>query len=287
MYNKQLSKLIAIITIATFLLSCSKDDVTEIGGPDPVDPAAPYANGFFIITEGSYGQTSGTIQFYAYGADTVVTKVYEKENPEKTIANAAKTSTLQFASVYDNKLYLTSKLNGPVIKLDAETLKEEGRYNQETSNWRSLIGTKTNEGLLSASDGVYAINLGTLTPQYKLTSVSAVNTGDMLHAGDYIYILQSNGAKIISANNYSFVKSFSNINRGFAATPNGKVWASTGSRLIAIDKNLDTSGVALPASIGSFGLDAPTRLTASKKRMLCFIIRALTFINMLMAIRSH
>jgi hypothetical protein len=92
----------------------------------------------------------------------------------------------------------------------------------------------------------------------------------MLITGNYVYILQSNGAKIISADNYSFVKGFSNINRGFAATPNGKVWASTGSRLIAIDKNLDTSGIALPVSIGSFGLDAPTRITASTKENAVF-----------------
>ncbi len=68
------------------------------------------------------------------------------------------------------------------------------------------IGIKNNEGLISANDGVYTVNLSTLTPQYKLTSVSAVNTGDMVIAGNYVYILQSNGAKIIAADNYSFVK---------------------------------------------------------------------------------
>lgn len=268
MYKKILSYLVLVPAFAIVFFSCAKEDIIKTDRPEPSAP--PYSNGFFIITEGSYGQTSGTIQFYAYGADTVSTKVYEKENPGKTTSNTARTSTLQFATVYRKKLYLISKMNGPVIKLDAGTLKEEARYNQETSNWRSLIGIKNNEGLISADDGVYTVNLSTLTPQYKLTSVSAANTGDMLKAGNYVYILQSNGAKIISADNYSFVKGFTNINRGFAATPNGKVWASTGSRLLAIDKNLDTSGIALPVSIGSFGLDAPTRITASSKENAVF-----------------
>lgn len=267
--NKFLYRLSITAAIAIFLTACSKNDDLPIGGPDPVE-LAPYTNGFFIITEGSYGQTAGTVQYYGYGADTIATRVYEKENPGKLTSNAAKTSTLQFASVYNKKLYLVSKINGPVLKLDAATLKEEARYNQETSNWRSLIGVKENSGLISAADGVYSVDLNNLNIQYKLSSVSAVNTGDMLKEGDYVYILQSNGAKIISANNYSFVKGFSNINRGFAKTPNGKVWAATGSRLIAIDKNLDTTGVALPVAVGSFGLDAPTRLTASTKENAVF-----------------
>ncbi|WP_114790234.1 DUF5074 domain-containing protein [Niabella yanshanensis] len=267
--NKYLYHLSLIAVTAFLLTACSKNDDLLIGGPDPVE-TAPYANGFFIITEGSYGQTAGTVHFYNYDADTVTTRVYEKENPGKLTSNAAKTSTLQFATVYSGKLFLMSKINGPLIRLDAATLKEEVRFNQETSNWRSLVGIKGAEGLVSANDGVYVINLNTLMPQYKLTSVSAVNSGDMLVSDNYVFLLQSNGAKIISGSNYSFVKGFSNINRGFAKTPNGKVWAATGSRLIAIDKNLDTAGIALPVTIGSFGLDAPTRLTASTKENAVF-----------------
>lgn len=267
--NKHLSRLSITVVIAVLFAACSKNTDLPLGGPDPIE-TAPYANGFFIITEGSYGQTPGTVQFYAYGSDTLATRVYEKTNSGKITSNAAKTSTLQFATLYNKKLYLVSKINGPVLKLDAATLKEEARYNQETSNWRSLIGIKENNGLISAADGVYSVDLNNLNIQYKLSSVSAVNTGDMLKEGDYVYILQSNGAKIISAGNYSFVKGFSNITRGFAKTPNGKVWAATGSRLIAIDKNLDTTGVALPVAVGSFGLDAPTRLTASTKENAVF-----------------
>ncbi len=268
MNNKHVSKLILLCTGIILLYSCSKNE--DILSPTPVTPVAKYADGFFVITEGSYAQTSGTVQFYAYGADTISTKVYEKENPGMISSNAAKTSTLQFATLYNNKLYLISKINGPVIKLNAETLKEELRYNQETSNWRSLIGITATEGLMSAADGVYVFNLNTLTPQYKLSTVSASNTGDMLKDSNYVYLLQSNGTKIISSTNYSFVKSFSNINRGFAKTPNGKVWGASSNRLISIDKNLDTAGVALTATISSWGLDAPTLITASTKENAVF-----------------
>lgn len=266
---KTLTRLFAIVATTTIFFACTKTDFVEIRRYNLLENAT-YANGFFIITEGSYGQVSGTVNFYTYGADTVATKRYEKENPGKTTANAAKTSTLQFATMYNNRLYLISKDNGPVIKLNAYTLKEEARYNQETSNWRSLIGINENYGLISANDGVYSVNLNNLNVQYRLSSVSAVNTGDMLKDEGYVYILQSNGAKIISSANYSFVKGFSNITRGFAKTPNGKVWASTGSRLIAIDKNLDTTGIALPATVDAWGVDVPTKLTASTKENAVF-----------------
>lgn len=266
MHNRHLSKLLTIIAGSLFFFSCAKND-DLISRPAP---SFPYSDGFFVITEGLYGKTAGTVHYYAYDADTLATKAYEKENPGKITSNPAFSSTLQFATLYSGKLFLMSKINGPLIRLNAATLKEEVRYNQEASNWRSLIGIEGAEGLVSANDGVYVINLNTLVPQYKLSSVSAVNTGDMIRSGNYVYLLQSNGTKIISASNYSFVKGFSNINHGFAKTPNGKVWGATGNRLIAIDKNLDTTGVTLTANISSWGLDAPTLLTASTKENAVF-----------------
>ncbi|MEJ5962754.1 DUF5074 domain-containing protein [Pedobacter immunditicola] len=258
---------VAALLLATGLSACKKDNVDD----PQIDPAAgKYKNGFFVISEGSYAQNAGTINFYSYGDDTLSTRVYEKENPGKILSNAAKTSSLQFASVINGSIYLMSKMNGPIVKVNAFSLKEEARYVQETSNWRSIIPVEGNRGLVSANDGVYQIDLNTLSLQNKLTTVGALNTGDLWKKGDYIYLLQSNGAKIVSAGNYSLVKSFSNINRGFAETPNGKVWASTGSRLISIDQNLDTAGVALSVTVGSFGLDAPTRLTASTKENAVF-----------------
>ncbi|KEQ28205.1 hypothetical protein N180_00790 [Pedobacter antarcticus 4BY] len=259
--------LFAALIVTTSLYSCKKDNVDS---PE-IDPSgAKYDNGFFVIGEGSYARNAGAINFYRYGDDTLSIRAYEKENPGKILANNSQSSTLQFASVINNSIYLISKMNGPIVKVSASTLKEEARYVQETSNWRSIIQVDGNRGLLSAGDGVYQIDLNNLAIQNKLINVSAVNTGDMLKNGDYVYVLQSNGAKILSASNYSFVKSFSNLSRGFAETPNGKVWASTGSRLIAIDSKLDTVGVAIPVSLGSSGLDAPTRITASTKENAVF-----------------
>ncbi len=232
--------------------------------------AGKYQDGFFVIGEGSYGQNAGSVSFYRYGADTLSINAYEKENPGKFLSNSVKTSSLQFASVINGSIYLMSKMNGPIVKINEYTLKEEARYLQETSNWRSILHIDGNRGLVSANDGVYQIDLKTLTLQNKLTTTGAVNTGDMWKNGDYVYLMQSNGAKILSASNYSFIKSFSNLTRGFAQTPNGKVWASTGSRLIAIDNKLDTAGVALKVAVGSFGLDAPTRITASTKENAVF-----------------
>ncbi|SMC86840.1 DUF5074 domain-containing protein [Pedobacter africanus] len=268
MKHLNIKQLFAAGLLLTAALQACKKENTD---PTPVDPeVAPYENGFFIIGEGSIGKNSGAVNFYRYGDDTVAVRAYEKENPDKILSNAAKTSTLQFASVINGSIYLMCKMNGPIVKVNALTLKEEARYAPETSNWRSMIQVDGNRGLVSANDGVYQVDLASLTIQNKLTTVGAVNTGDMWKNGNYVYLLQSNGAQIVNAGNYSLVKSFSNINRGFAQTPNGKVWASTGSRLIAIDNNLDTTGVALKVSVGSFGLDAPTRLTASTKENAVF-----------------
>jgi hypothetical protein len=259
--------LVAGLLLTTGLYACKKDK----SDPIPVDPVSgKYENGFFIIGEGAIGQNSGAINFYRYGEDTVGVRVYEKENPGKILSNASKSSTLQFASAFNGSIYLMCKMNGPIVKVNELTLKEEARYVQETSNWRSIVQVDRNRGLVSANDGVYQIDLNTLAIQNKLVTVGALNTGDMLKNEDYVYLLQSNGTKIVSVGNYSLVKSFSNVIRGFAKTPNGKVWAATSSRLIAIDNNLDTAGVPLAVSVGAFNLDSPTRITASTKENAVF-----------------
>ena len=267
--NTTTKLLFTTLLLLTGLVSCKKDNVQNDSQAEA--PKGKYADGFFLIGEGSYGRNAGTVSFYRYGADTIALRAYEQENPGKILSNSSMSSTLQFASVMNGSIYLMSKENGPLVKINEYTLKEEARYVQETSNWRSLIQVEGSKGLVSANDGVYQIDLNSLTLGTKLSTVAAVNTGDMWKNGDYLYLLQSNGAKIISSKTYSFVKSFANINKGFAQTPNGKVWASTGSRLISIDNKLDTAGIALSVAIGSsYGLASPTYLTASTKENAVF-----------------
>lgn len=256
----------ATLLFFSILSACKKESKT-ISNPN----SGNYSQGFFVIGEGSYGRSAGAVHFYAYGSDTIQYNAYEKENPGKILANSTLSSTLQFASNINGHLYLISKQNGPIVKVNAKTLKEEGRYLQENSNWRTVIQVNGNQGLISAADGVYQIDLETLSIGYKLNSIAAVNTGEMIKNDSYLFIQQSNGVKIISGkNNYSFVKSFKDISRGFAQTPNGKIWSSNGKDLVAIDENLDTTHVSISASVGSFGYDAPTRLTASTKENAVF-----------------
>lgn len=256
----------AFILLGAFFASCKHKDVPVVVR----EQDKGYTNGIFIITEGAYGRTSGTVNFYKYGEDTIRTKVYEQQNPNMMLSNSAKTSTLEFATLSEGKLYLISKVNGPIVKLNAITLEEEGRYVQESSDWRYLLPLSSNYGLISAKDGVYLINLQTLSVQNRILSLSATKSGEMILAGNYIFVLHDAGTKVLSARNFSLVKKFDGINQGFTRTPDGKVWASTGSRLISFDKNLDTVGVALTKNISSWGYDYPTKMTASTKENVVF-----------------
>lgn len=272
-HKSSLNSALAIFALTAFLFSCTKNDLYRDRHPgDDNNPRSeePYKNGFFVVTEGSYGRNSGSVHFYKYGEDTIRTRVYEKENPGKILSNAAFSSALQFANNTNGWLYLISKMNGPIVRVNAATLKEEARYVQEASNWRSFAVVDYNNALVSAADGVYAVDLKTLAVTYRLQSVPARNSGEIMRSGNYVYVLQDNGAKILSTANYSLVKSFAGFTQGFVQTPNSKIWASTASRLFSIDNNLDTVGIAVPASISSWGLDAPTKLTASTKENAVF-----------------
>ncbi|GAA4313216.1 DUF5074 domain-containing protein [Mucilaginibacter gynuensis] len=233
-----------------------------------------YENGFFLVNEGWFGHGTGTVNFYRYDTKTLEDSVYTKENPGKTLD--PKTSTLENGTIFNGKLYLSSKVGGPVVVTDAYSLKETGRIASAGGNdWRAFVGVDNTNGLITSGNGVYKVNLSPLTLGAKVAGISG-EIADVIKAGNYIFLLsQTEGVLVLNAGDYSIAKKIPNVSVAFAKTPDGTVWCAGGKSLIKINPaNLETQTIAVPFDVhGSWGAWHPGSITASTKANVVYLAK--------------
>ncbi len=210
-----------------------------------------YENGFFVINEGNYGSGSGTVSFYRYSTGELEDSVYTKVNTKNNLG--PDTSTAEYGAIWDGKFYILTKAGGPIVQTDAYSLVETGRVASAASNdFRAFLGIDSTHALVSSGNGIYPLNLATMTLGTLLSSVTG-DVDDMTTSGNYIFInAETNGVQALNKTTYAVVGTWSNLNVGFAVTPDGAVWAAGSTDLVRIDPStLDTTMIPLPFTVYS------------------------------------
>ncbi|HEY8930303.1 MAG TPA: DUF5074 domain-containing protein [Mucilaginibacter sp.] len=281
--KKQTTKLfIGVISIVTLAFtSCKKDEQAplngQLGGKSlstaySATVTGKYTNGFFIINEGWYGHGDGSVSFYNYATSTKQDSIFTTENPGKNLD--PKTSTVEYGAVFNDKLFIVSKVGGPVVVTDANTLKELGRVPAASgNNWQAFLGLSTTSGLLSSASGLYPFNLTNYTVGTKLTTITG-SIGDMTSSGNYIFVLsQSQGVVVLNASNFSVAKTIPGMLVAFAKTPDGSVWAAGGTSLIKINPaTLAVTTITVPFTVnGSWAAWHPGSITASTSSNIVYL----------------
>jgi hypothetical protein len=237
-----------------------------------------YENGFFIANEGWYGHGTGSLSFYRYDTGLKEDSLTTKENPGLDLSPA--TSTVEYSTIFNNKLYLLTKVRGPLVVMDPYSLKESGRVPAaSTSDWRAFVGIDNTHALVSSQTGVYPLNLTTLAVGDKLTAVTG-QIGDMIKAGNYIFVLSSSkGVQILNASDYSLVKTISGMLVAFTQTPDGSVWTAGGTSLLKINPTtLDVTTITVPFTVyGSWAAWHPGSIAASTKENAIFLAKNASF----------
>lgn len=245
-FNLKPSLLLSLL-FAAFLAGCSKDSEIIPDAEVPTEAQdGPYSNGFFLVHEGWFGNATGSVSFFDYESGKLTDSVFQKENPGKGFLPMS--STLEYGSIFQGKLYLVSKVNGPVVVANAKTMKEVGRIPAlQGYDWRAFVGIDEDRGLLSSNDGVHLVNLKTMSPYNKLYGISG-QTGDMLKTDRYVFALsQKDGAIVYNLPDLSVARRIGGATLGFAQTPNKKVWYTSNDLLISLDANsLEADTVKLP-----------------------------------------
>lgn len=255
---------------------------TNAGGSATVDYKVhvfgKYENGFFIANEGWYGHGTGSVSFYRYDTQLKEDSITTKENPGKDLNPA--TSTVEYATIFNDKFYLLTKAHGPLVVMDAYSMKESGRVAAaSTSDWRAFVGLDSGHALISSQTGVYPLDLNTLAVGTKLSTVSG-QIGDMIKAGNYIFVLSSSqGVVILNASDYSVAKTIGGMLVAFAQTPDGSVWAAGGTSLIKINPaTLTVTTITVPFTVyGAWAAWHPGSITASTKDNIIFLAQNSTF----------
>ena len=234
---------------------------------------AKFENGFYIVNEGWFGHGTGTVSFFRYDTNTLEDSVYTKTNPTKNLNPA--TSTLESGVIFNGKLFLVSKVNGPMVVTDEFTLVEQGRIPAQGGNdWRSFVGVDAGRGLLSAQTGLFALDLNTLQTT-KLANVTG-QIGDLIKEGNYIFALSAtDGVVILNASDYTVVKKIAGAALGFARTTDGSIYAGGGTKLFKISPvSLDVETITVPFTLnGSWGAWHPGSITASTKENAVYIAK--------------
>jgi len=277
------------VSVVVLFTSCSKNLDQQLNQPallagSKVAKAGAllttYSNGFYLINEGWYGHGTGEVNYYDYGTGTLDDSVFGKANPTLNLNPA--TSTLQYGTIFNGKLYLVSKVGGPFVVCDENTLVETARIAATPSNdWRAFVGLDATHGLISSQTGIYPINLSTMVVGSKLAGASiSGQVGDLTKSGNFIYALsQSAGVVIINATTNAIVKTIAGMVVGFTKTTDGAVWCAGGTSLVRIDPvTLTTTTVTLPFTANSsWAAWHPGSITASTTQNAVFIVANTTW----------
>ncbi|WP_183561412.1 DUF5074 domain-containing protein [Mucilaginibacter sp. SP1R1] len=284
MKKSALKLLPCIFPVLLLVSSCKKDIINKAQGVNSVTDKAltirsvgKYDNGFFLINEGWYAHGTGTVSFYDYGTGTITDSVFTKENPGLNLNPTS--STLQYGTIFNDKLFLVSKVGGPFVIVNSHTLKEINRIAAKSTNdFRAFVGIDTTKGLISTGSGIYPVNLQTLALGTKISGVTG-QVGDMIKAGNYVFVLsQSSGVIVLNASTNAVVKTITGMLCAFARSMDGAIWAAGGTQLIRIDPaTLVVQTITVPFQIyGSWSAWHPGSITASTTENAIFIARNAT-----------
>ncbi|NML35804.1 DUF5074 domain-containing protein [Chitinophaga sp. G-6-1-13] len=228
-----------------------------------------YDNGFFILNEGWFGHANADVNFYRYGDDTLYQNIFQRENPGKKLG-----TTADYGVIFNNRIYMVSK-DAPMVAADAHSMKELGRTAQPPASANAFCPVNNSTGLLSTTDGVYPVDLGSLAIGAKIAGITG-QVGGMVKAGNYVFVMsESAGIVVLNANNFSIAATLVKADIGLAVTPDGTVWAGQGQNLYAINSTtLAVNTTALPFPVyGAWGAWNATMITASTIENAVFIAK--------------
>jgi len=263
---KRWGKSIMVVMMAALVISsCSKDDQKITA------PKGPYANGFFILNEGWYGKEPGSVNFYAYGADTLQRLAFATANQGS--APTTISATLEDGVIIGDRLFLISKAGGPITVADAATLQQVGQITLEGSDFRSMAALNSQTAVVSSGSKIYSVDLNALT-----VSQDPVFTGSNIKklylSGEYLLASDNGGVDIIKISDWSLVSHFDGPTEGYVTTPDGKIYGAGGNSLVSINAtNQDTTQIKLnqPIWVNNYTYNPPCLVSSSKENAVFYI----------------
>lgn len=250
--------LIALLALSLFT-SCNDDQDTST--PEP--PASD--NGFYIVNEGWAGHDPGSINYYDLVSRNLQEELYQSNNEGMKLGE---TSTNGI--IHNDKMYIVSKITPYLVQVNKSDFKHiaaiegDGAIGRNGQAHNFCIVNNTT-GILTGSAGAFKV---TLAPLALGEQIVAGKCGDIVKAGDYIFMIVDSHVNVYSSSDLKLVKeNIGAANTGLTQSKDGSIWAANGNTLLQINSStLAVQTVTLPDEL-KVHYDAtyhPSTLVASK-----------------------
>lgn len=205
-----------------------------------------YDKGYFIVNEGSYGAVEGSVNYYIPSENKIITNAVDNSGD----INLGITSST--GVVHNGILYITSKLGNNLVGVDVNTftpIKQLSDARIGECNGFAIIDET--RAVISSLNGLFAINLNTLTITTKIGDISTIAGNVFVDNGKIFAIYKDKGLVVYSASDYSLINIVGkNISLGFSKTPNGALWAASTDALFRINtSDISITEINLPAGL--------------------------------------
>lgn len=218
----------------------------KVNDPDRTPASDGYQDGTFWLNEDWFGHTNGSINYITKDKD-VIYRAYEAQNPYESFG-----CTSQYATIHGDKLIVMSKQatdggdprkgGGRVVVADAKTLKKLASFDEIGGDGRACVGVSENKVYLGSTGGIRILNtstmeLGDMVQGIPGGSLYANQLGDMVCAGNYVFVIQqATGLHIINTDTDTVEKFYGlaatddaegiGYPQGVAQSADGNVWVA-------------------------------------------------------------
>lgn len=213
--------ILSLAVLATVISGCSTKEET---------PQAEFTKGIFIVNEGNFTESNGSVGFYNESTEEISNDIYNQAN------GVSPGGIIQSLYFYKNLAFIIDQAGNRVEVVEAETFKSVATIEQGLSNPRYMVisngkGYVSNWGNYDANYNlpesyVAVVDLGS----YTVTKEIKTDNGSegLINFGGNVYVANSNSNTVELINTITDVVT-SSISvatgpREFVEDKNGKIW---------------------------------------------------------------
>ena len=232
-----LKQLLTVLFISLTIISCSSDEPT---------PKGKFSEGVFIINEGNFSESNGSIGFYDEAAESVTQDIFNTAN------GVSPGGILQSMYVYENTAFLIDQLGSVIHVVDANSFESIATIDNGLSTPRYMT-INNGKGYIS-NWGMFDENFNLNDSYVAVVDLSTYEIISTVPVGSGAEALINSGADVLVANSFSntldridtstdtVVKSIEVAQgpTGFVIDKNNKLWVlassfASGSSLLQLD----------------------------------------------------
>jgi hypothetical protein len=227
--------------------------VAEI--PDDRATPAVAAGGFFVANEDWMGHDNGSVNYFKKEGNgyTPLYRVYRAANEGEKLG-----ITTQWAAIWGNNVYFSSKQGDVFVVADAKTMKMKAKFTtlngEKNNSGRTFTGIDDTKGYIPHDSGIAVFDIAKTEIAGQIDGVSG-NVGAMSVAGERVFaVVQDSDLHIINTATDKLETTLPGTYYNVTRSKDGDIWAASDDGFTVIDpETLETESVPYPSGVSVGG----------------------------------